>query len=135
MSPAPPPVFPLFDFGQIGSLGIILILLFLAAGLTLFFLSFSNRHGRSRWPLHALMALGITAVGTGLAFGATAGVSMFHVLTSLSTSGGGDPAKLAQMVIGSLVAPFWLGIVGALLGILAGIRAILGLIREPGPRF
>ena len=57
-----------FSFSTLPHLGMgekLLLIAFLAAGLVFFYLSFTARHGRSRWPLHGIMALGITAAGTG----------------------------------------------------------------------
>ena len=86
MSPAPTFSNPLFNFELIGPVGLTLVLLFLGAGLVFFFLSFTSRHGRSRWPLHALLALGILSVGSGFAL---AGIGAARLFGTLAISGGG----------------------------------------------
>lgn len=129
MRASPVHSFSLFDLEQIGPAGSALVLIFLAAGLGFFFLSFSSRHGRSRWPLHALMSLGIVAIGTGFIW---AGFSSIEALSAVTRA---NVANSASQLALSLTGPFWVGLTGTLLGLLAGIRAIIGLIREPGPRF
>ena len=51
---------PLSFFSTLPHLGVgekLLLIAFLVAGLIFFYLSFTARHGRSRWPLHGIMAL------------------------------------------------------------------------------
>ena len=121
-----------FDFGKLGPVGIGLLLIYLAVGVFLFFLSFNTRHGRSRWPLHALMALGIVSLGTGLTWMALAAAQLVSVIFMEEEA---TPVVTMSLSMSFLVAPFWFGVAGVVHGVLAGIRAGVGMIREPGPRF
>lgn len=129
---------PLSFFSTLPHLGTgekLLLVVFLGAGLVFFYLSFTARHGRSRWPLHGIMALGITAAGTGVALlpGRIMVALMAFAPSSVSVPPppASDPATLALWLVGS----GWFGFAAILLGILALTRVIYGMVREPGPRF
>lgn len=114
----------------------LLLVVFLATGLVFFYLSFTSRHGRSRWPLHGIMALGIIAAGTGAAL---LPGRVLVALMSFTPPGGpsapidptSDPAIVAQWI----VSPGWFGFATIVLGALALTRVVYGMVREPGPRF
>ncbi|MCB1086638.1 MAG: hypothetical protein KDM63_06305 [Verrucomicrobiae bacterium] len=115
--------------------GRILVFALLIMTVVWFFLSMTTRYGRSRWPLHALIGTGILAIGISVV-----GVSASVIIAA------SESVPLAQKVdlpaIGSvpsarqaIVIPCWFAFVGTLAGLLAAVRAVIGMIREPGPRF
>lgn len=107
-------------------LGIAGVVLLFAAAIGFFGLSLTNRHGRSRWPLHALMATGIVGIGSGvIAMGVALSIAQLDAVATKTSP------FFGQVISG----PLWLVIGGTFAGALAGIRALIGMFREPGPRF
>lgn len=105
----------------------------LALTLAWFFLSLTNRHGRSRWPLHALIGTGIFAVGAAVV---TLALALGGAAPAGNPAAPGGPSPSVPPVPPSVAATtLWLALVGSLAGLLAAARAVIGMIREPGPRF
>lgn len=121
---------PITNTEALGTIGLGLLCLYLFCGVVFFVLSFSKRHGRSRWPLHLLLATCGITISTGMIL---IGLGIQHSIAIRS-----DPEAQASNLSGSEMAiqgGFWFGSVGLLLGIFAAIRATYGMIREPGPRY
>lgn len=115
-----------------------MLLVFVLAGLALFYLSFTARHGRSRWPLHGLMSLGIISAGTALVILPSRIVET--IMTTFPSPAGrpitsGLPPADPSDLLYATIAPAWFGFAAIFLGILALTRVVFGMVREPGPRF
>ena len=121
-----------FDIQLIGVTSGLLLLFYLGTGILLAILSFTKKHGRSRWPLHLLLATCLLCFSTGMI---DTGFSATEILHTLQSSGGSDPEVTLVYAIESVAGLFWYGVTGIFLASLAFLRAAYGLIREPGPRF
>lgn len=125
------PAFP--SLAALGATGKALLFLVLLAGILFFCLSFTSRYGRSRWPLHALIGTCLFGLAAGMFFTSIGLRSIGALGTELKP---GAPAPDPVVLLDHLsTAPFWFGLVAALLALMALVRACFGMIREPGPRF
>lgn len=116
---------PLVGIGSSGIGARLLILVLLALTVVCFILSMTARFGRSRWPLHALIGTGIFAIGAAV---------MTLVSALLTVIPATTPGNPSYSFTGFSTAS-WLAVIGTLAGLLAAVRALIGMVREPGPRF
>lgn len=116
---------PLVGIGSSGIGARLLILVLLALTVICFILSMTAHYGRSRWPLHALIGTGIFAIGAAVLALVNA---LWNGLPDLVAAGSAVPS-------GIFSTASWLAVIGTLAGLLAAVRALIGMVREPGPRF
>ena len=116
---------PLVGIGSSGVGARVLILVLLALTVACFCLSMTTRFGRSRWPLHALIGTGIFAIGASI-------LALVGLLVNWHVA---PPDFRGHLTPGVFSTASWLAFIGAFAGLLAAIRALIGMVREPGPRF